>query len=77
MNTATTAEADTRIGFSVTEFAALFGRKKDWGYKVIYAGKVKVIDGLGGILVPTSEIQRIKKSARVYAPSKKRKKDGE
>ena len=36
-----------RVAFSPGEFAALFGKSQTWGYRQIYAGKVKAIDEYG------------------------------
>ena len=48
-----------RDGYTVKEFGALYGKGKDWVYKLIYSGKLKKISNLGGILIPASERHRI------------------
>ena len=48
-----------RVTFSPGEFAALFGKSQTWGYRQIYAGKVKTITEYGRILIPASEVDRI------------------
>ncbi len=52
-----------RLGYSVKEFGDLFGRGKDWVYKLIYAGKLKKIEDFGGLIIPATEAERILKSA--------------
>jgi hypothetical protein len=48
-----------RAALSPNEFAALFGRATTWGYRQIWAGKVKTIQNLGRLLIPRSEVERI------------------
>lgn len=55
-----------RVAFSPGEFAALFGKSQTWGYRQIYAGKVKAIDDYGRILIPANEVERLLKSAGIY-----------
>lgn len=55
-----------RVTFSPGEFAALFGKSQTWGYRQIYAGKVKAISEYGRILIPASEVERILASAGRY-----------
>jgi hypothetical protein len=45
-----------RLGYSPAEFGGLFGRSATWGYRQIYAGRVKPISDCGRILVPRSEV---------------------
>jgi hypothetical protein len=59
---------EARIGFSPTEFAGMFGRQAVWGYRQIYAGKVKAIQELGRLIVPKSEIERLLATAAPYNP---------
>jgi hypothetical protein len=60
------------VAFSPREFAALFKKEQSWGYRQIYAGKVKTITEYGRILVPASEVERILASAARYEGTKKK-----
>ena len=55
-----------RVAFSPGEFAKLFGKSQTWGYRQIYAGKVKAITQHGRILIPAAEVEAILKTAGVY-----------
>ena len=55
-----------RVAFSPGEFAELFGKSQTWGYRQIYAGKVKTITEHGRILIPAAEVEAILKTAGVY-----------
>ncbi len=55
-----------RVAFSPGEFAELFGKSQTWGYRQIYAGKVKAITEHGRILIPAAEVDAILKTAGVY-----------
>ena len=46
-----------RNALSPAEFAASCGRKNTWGYRQIYAGRVKPISDCGRLLIPSSEIE--------------------
>lgn len=59
-----------RVAFSPSEFAALFGKEQTWGYRQIYAGKVKTLTEYGRIKIPASEIERILASAERYNGAK-------
>ena len=59
-----------KVVLSPTEFASLFGRHYTWGYRQIYAGKVKVITNLGRIMIPRSEVDRLLQQTEIY-PGKK------
>ena len=61
-----------RVTFSPGEFAALFGKSQTWGYRQLYAGKVKSITEYGRILIPASEVERILAEAGIYNGEKKR-----
>lgn len=72
------AEAELqRVAYSPGEFAALFGKSQTWGYRQIYAGKVKAITEHGRILVPASEVERILGSAGRYEGQKKKQRSKE
>lgn len=60
-----------RSGYSPAEFAARFNRHPSWAYRKIYAGKVKVIDELGRLLIPVSELTRVLGTAKSYNPKPK------
>lgn len=62
-----------RAAFSPNEFAALFGHKTTWGYRLIYAARVKTIQHLGRLLIPRSEVERLTGQATaVYHPGRSR-----
>ena len=61
-----------RVAFSPGEFATLFGKEQTWGYRQIYAGKVKTITEHGRILIPAAEVERILGEAGIYNGEKKR-----
>jgi hypothetical protein len=59
-----------RAAYTIPEFSALFGREQTWGYRMVYAGKVKVIPATecrGGNMVPHSEVERLLSSATTYS----------
>jgi excisionase family DNA binding protein len=62
----------TKQAFSVKEAAGLFEPKvsKVTIYRLIWAGKIKVLDGLGMIRIPRSELERFFNKAVVYTPRK-------
>jgi hypothetical protein len=45
-----------RAAFSPAEFAALCGRSPTWGYRQIYAARIKPISDCGRLLIPRSEM---------------------
>ena len=57
--------------YTPAEFAALFGKERTWGYRQLYAGKVKAITKLGLTLIPQSEVDKLLEGAERYrgAPS--------
>jgi hypothetical protein len=61
-----------RVTFSPGEFAELFGKSQTWGYRQIYAGKVKTITEYGRILIPAAEVEKILGSASRYEGMKKK-----
>jgi hypothetical protein len=65
---ASKASAVPRIGYTPTEFAALFGRKVTWGYRLLYSGRVKAVTNLGRIMIPHSEAERIMSQPETYNP---------
>lgn len=58
-----------RAALSPNEFASLFGRETTWGYRQVYAGRVKVIRRLGRMLIPQTEVQRLLADLEVYSGS--------
>ena len=65
-------EPSKRVAYSPAEFAAMFGKSQTWGYRQIYAGKVKTITQHGRILIPAAEVERILAEAGIYNGEKKR-----
>jgi hypothetical protein len=61
-----------RLGHSPAEFAALFGRSPTWGYRQIYAGRVKPIADCGRIIIPRAEIESVLARRREYNPTQTR-----
>jgi hypothetical protein len=57
-----------RLGYSPAEFAALFGRSATWGYRQIYAGRIKPITDCGRLLIPHTEVDSILARRREYNP---------
>jgi len=55
-----------RVAFSPREFAELFGKSQTWGYRQIYAAKVKTITAHGRTLIPAAEVDSILKAAGIY-----------
>lgn len=57
--------------YTPAEFAALFGKERTWGYRQLYAGKVKAITKLGQTQIPHSELEKLLNGAERYrgAPS--------
>jgi hypothetical protein len=45
-----------RVALSPAEFAALCGRSPTWGYRQIYAARIKPLCDCGRLLIPRSEI---------------------
>ena len=68
----TSKPSPPRVTFSPGEFAALFGKSQTWGYRQLYAGKVKSITEYGRILIPAAEVERILAEAGIYNGEKKR-----
>lgn len=58
-----------RAAITPNEFAGLFGRQTVWGYRQIYAGKVKVIKDFGRIMIPRQEVQRLIGNVEIYNPN--------
>jgi len=61
-----------RFGYSPAEFAAAFGRSPTWGYRQIYARRIKPISDCGRMMITRSEIDRFLARASEYNPESKR-----
>jgi hypothetical protein len=59
-------KASDRVAFSPGEFAALFGKSQTWGYRQIYAGRIKAITEFGRMQIPAAEVERVLESAGIY-----------
>src|SRR4029450_5738139 len=59
------------LGYSPAEFGSLFGRSPTWGYRQIYAGRIKPISDCGRILVPRSEVDSFLARRGEYNPKRK------
>lgn len=64
-----------RLGYSLAEVAAAFGRSTVWAHRRVYAGELKVIRHGGRMLVSSAELQRFAGRSEAYSarkvPSKK------
>jgi hypothetical protein len=58
-----------RAAFSPAEFAALCGRSPTWGYRQLYAGRIKPISDCGRLLIPRSEINSLLARKVEYNPA--------
>jgi len=58
-----------RAAFSPAEFAAMCGRSPTWGYRQIYAGRIKPISDCGRLLIPRSEIDSLLARKVEYNPA--------
>jgi hypothetical protein len=61
-------QSTNRAAFKIREFAAKFGHHPTWGYRQVYAGNVAVIDVMGQMMIPASEVDRIVALAKPYDP---------
>ncbi len=61
-----------RAAYSPAEFAGLFGRKKTWTYRQLYAQRLKAITTLGQLMIPRSEAERLLAGATVFNGDPKR-----
>jgi len=59
-----------RVGYSLAEFAALFGRSPTWGYRRMYAGQIKPITDCGRLIIPRMEVESFLARRREYNPTK-------
>lgn len=64
-----------KLVYTPAEFAAVFGKSQTWGYRQLYAGKVKAITEYGRTLIPKSEVERVLQEAGIYEGAKKAKKE--
>ena len=58
-----------RLGYSPAEFAALFGRSPTWGYRQIYAGRVKPVADCGRMIIPREEVDSVLARRAEYNPN--------
>ena len=59
-----------RLGYSLAEVAAAFGRSTVWAHRRVYAGELKVIRHGGRMLVSSAELQRFAARSEVYSARK-------
>jgi hypothetical protein len=57
-----------RLGYSPAEFAVLFGRSPTWGYRQIYAGRVKLVADCGRMIIPRAEVDLFLARKAEYNP---------
>jgi hypothetical protein len=55
-----------KVTYTPAEFAEVFGKERTWGYRQLYAGKVKAITSLGRTMIPKSEVDRLLAEAGRY-----------
>ena len=60
------SDSPSKVALTPGEFAALFGKSQTWGYRQLYAGKVKAITEYGRTMIPASEVERILGDAGRY-----------
>lgn len=60
-----------RVAYSPAELAAACGKHPTWSYRLIYAGKLKVITDFGRMLIPAAELDRVLGQAKPYDPKPK------
>lgn len=60
-----------RAAYSPAEFAASCGRHPTWTYRLLYANKLKAVTGLGRLLIPATELERVLGEAGTYEPKPK------
>ncbi len=58
-----------RVALSPAEFAALCGRSPTWGYRQIYAARIKPISDGGRLLIPRSELDSFLARKADYNPA--------
>ena len=61
--------SNERLGYSPAEFAALFGRSPTWGYRQIYAGRIKPVADCGRLIIPRAEVESVVARRREYNPA--------
>lgn len=59
--------APARRAYDFEEFANIFGRSRDWTYRLQKAGKVRAITGYGKMMIPASEVDRIAEGGEARA----------
>ena len=69
-------ELQGRAGYSLDEFAYIFGKSRTWAYRRMYAGDIRVIRGMGAIIVPATEVERLQGEAGVAERRTRRKSKG-
>jgi hypothetical protein len=57
-----------RLAFSPAEFAWLCGRSPTWGYRQIYAARIKPVTDCGRLLIPRSEVDSFLARKAEYNP---------
>jgi hypothetical protein len=58
-----------RLGYSLSEFAALLGRSPTWAYRQMYAGRIKPITDCGRLIIPRTEVESFLARRREYNPT--------
>jgi hypothetical protein len=60
-----------RLAFSVREFSALVGKSPTFGYRAIYAGRIKPISDAGRLMISREQIDAFLARADEYNPKPK------
>jgi hypothetical protein len=61
-----------RVTLTPKEFAAKFGRSPTWALRLIYAGKIKVLEDFRPRLIPITEVDRFLRKATRFTGNKKK-----
>lgn len=55
-----------RLAYTPKEVGAFFGHSASWAYRLIWAGKLKVLEGCDSVMVPVTEIERFVSEAEPF-----------
>jgi hypothetical protein len=58
---------ESRQGFTAAEFGMMLGKSKSWTYRMLYLGKLKAIQGLGALIIPRSELERLLSEKAIFS----------
>lgn len=58
----------TRVAYTFTEYAGMFGKSRDWTYRQVRSGHLRAITGYGTMMIPASELARMMNQAGGQEP---------